>query len=62
MNPLVRIISHQDRVGPDSENVYNDSFFENLHGVANALDNVDASTYECRFALVLYKMIRNVQT
>ena len=33
------------RVGAESENIYNDSFFEPLNGVANALDNVEARTY-----------------
>src|SRR3989442_10995590 len=34
--------SHQDRVGVETENVYNEDFFDNLDGVTNALDNVDA--------------------
>lgn len=42
MNPELNIIAHQNRVGPETENIYNDDFFENLTGVANALDNVDA--------------------
>lgn len=45
MNPNVHITSHQDRVGPDTERIYDDDFFESLDGVANALDNVDASGY-----------------
>ncbi|XP_028979923.1 ubiquitin-like modifier-activating enzyme 1 isoform X3 [Esox lucius] len=45
MNPSVRITGHQNRVGPDTERVYDDDFFESLHGVANALDNVDARMY-----------------
>lgn len=45
MNPNINIVSHQDRVGPDTERVYDDDFFENLDGVANALDNVDARAY-----------------
>ncbi|XP_054859377.1 ubiquitin-like modifier-activating enzyme 1 [Eublepharis macularius] len=45
MNPNIHIVSHQDRVGPDTERVYDDDFFENLDGVANALDNVDARMY-----------------
>ncbi|KAF7243862.1 Ubiquitin-like modifier-activating enzyme 1 [Varanus komodoensis] len=45
MNPNIHITSHQDRVGPDTERVYDDDFFENLDGVANALDNVDARMY-----------------
>ena len=43
MNPAFNAIAHQNRVGPETENVYDDNFFESLDGVANALDNVDAS-------------------
>lgn len=44
MNPETKgkYIAHQDRVGVETENVYNDDFFEHLDGVTNALDNVDA--------------------
>ncbi|MCL4142068.1 UNVERIFIED_CONTAM: hypothetical protein GTU68_057636 [Idotea baltica] len=45
MNPEVNIIAHQNRVGPMTEKVYNDDFFEPLDGVANALDNVEARLY-----------------
>ncbi|KAM9342996.1 ubiquitin-like modifier-activating enzyme 1 isoform 1-T2 [Pholidichthys leucotaenia] len=45
MNPSIRITSHQNRVGPETEKVYDDDFFESLDGVANALDNVDARMY-----------------
>jgi len=43
MNPLTRVYSKQDRVGPETEHFYTDDFFEKLDGVANALDNVQAS-------------------
>lgn len=42
MNPAIKITGHQNRVGPDTERIYDDDFFESLDGVANALDNVDA--------------------
>lgn len=45
MNPAVNIVAHENRVGPETEQVYDDEFFENLDGVANALDNVDARIY-----------------
>uniref|UniRef100_A0A8U7NYH7 E1 ubiquitin-activating enzyme n=1 Tax=Corvus moneduloides TaxID=1196302 RepID=A0A8U7NYH7_CORMO len=45
MNPALRVCSRTDRVGPDTERVYDDDFFEGLDGVANALDNVDARLY-----------------
>ena len=42
MNPALNAIAHENRVGPESEGIYDDAFFEALDGVANALDNVDA--------------------
>merc|ERR1719431_89669 len=45
MNPKANYRSMELRVGNDTENVYNDDFFEPLDGVANALDNVEARTY-----------------
>nr|XP_022332288.1 ubiquitin-like modifier-activating enzyme 1 isoform X2 [Crassostrea virginica]XP_022332289.1 ubiquitin-like modifier-activating enzyme 1 isoform X2 [Crassostrea virginica] len=45
MNPYIKITSQENRVGPDTENIYTDDFFEQLDGVANALDNVDARMY-----------------
>ncbi|XP_078339773.1 ubiquitin-like modifier-activating enzyme 1 isoform X2 [Crassostrea virginica] len=45
MNPYMKITSQENRVGPDTENIYTDDFFEQLDGVANALDNVDARMY-----------------
>lgn len=45
MNSSLNIEAHQNRVGPETENIYDDQFFESLTGVANALDNVDARVY-----------------
>ncbi len=47
MNPELKgkIISHQNRVGPETEDVYGDDFFDALSGVTNALDNVQARQY-----------------
>jgi len=45
MNPDVNIVAHQNRVGPEFEDVYDDDFFKPLDGVANALDNVEARMY-----------------
>lgn len=45
MNPAVNVVAHENRVGPETERVYDDAFFESLDGVANALDNVDARIY-----------------
>ena len=47
MNPDLKgkITALKDRVGPDTEHVFNEDFWENLDLVTNALDNVDARTY-----------------
>lgn len=47
MNPELKgkIVTLRDRVGPDTEHVYNENFWEGLDGVTNALDNVDARQY-----------------
>lgn len=47
MNPELqgRITTHQDRVGPETEDVYGDKFFATIDGVTNALDNVSARQY-----------------
>lgn len=43
MNPQIKITAHQNRLDPDSEGVYDYSFFTGLDGAAAALDNVEAS-------------------
>eukprot|EP00088_Acartia_fossae_P034488 TRINITY_DN353_c0_g1_i1.p1 TRINITY_DN353_c0_g1~~TRINITY_DN353_c0_g1_i1.p1 ORF type:complete len:1113 (+),score=407.62 TRINITY_DN353_c0_g1_i1:244-3582(+) len=45
MNPSANYTSMELRVGAETENVFNDKFFNNLDGVANALDNIEARTY-----------------
>ncbi|KAJ2725602.1 E1 ubiquitin-activating protein [Coemansia sp. D1744] len=47
MNPDIagKIATHQDRVGLETEVVYNDEFYESIDGVTNALDNVVARKY-----------------
>lgn len=45
MNAEIRVVAHENRVCPETEKVYDDAFFENLDGVANALDNIDARIY-----------------
>lgn len=55
MNPALNIQSHANRVGPDTENIYDDAFFSQLSGVANALDNVEARQYMDR-RCVFYRL------
>jgi len=47
MNPDLKghIVTLRDRVGQDTEHVFNEDFWEDLDLVTNALDNVDARTY-----------------
>lgn len=45
MNADINVTAHENRVGPETERVYDDTFFERLDGVANALDNIDARIY-----------------
>ncbi|XP_054818564.1 ubiquitin-activating enzyme E1 1-like [Prosopis cineraria] len=45
INPSLNIEALQNRVGPETENVFDDTFWENLSVVINALDNVNARLY-----------------
>ncbi|XP_055313849.1 ubiquitin-like modifier-activating enzyme 1 [Sitodiplosis mosellana] len=57
MNKDINIIAHENRVGQETENVYNDEFFEKLDGVANALDNMDARIYMDRRCVFYRRML-----
>ncbi|XP_039626934.1 ubiquitin-like modifier-activating enzyme 1 isoform X2 [Polypterus senegalus] len=45
MNPSLRITARQDRLGPETSDVYGDQFFSKLDVVFTALDNVEARVY-----------------
>ncbi|KAK6935687.1 THIF-type NAD/FAD binding fold [Dillenia turbinata] len=45
INPHLHVEALQNRVGPETENVFDDTFWENLSVVVNALDNVNARLY-----------------
>ena len=45
MNPHFNVISLQEKVAPETEEVFDDKFWEQLNGVTNALDNVTARLY-----------------
>lgn len=45
MNKDINIIPHQNKVGKETEHIYNDDFFNSLDGVANALDNIQARLF-----------------
>ncbi|KAK2982725.1 hypothetical protein RJ640_025141, partial [Escallonia rubra] len=45
INPRLQIEALQNRVGPETENVFDDTFWEKLSVVVNALDNINARLY-----------------
>ena len=45
MNPALKAVALQDRVSPDTEDVFNSGFWLSLDVVVNALDNVKARLY-----------------
>jgi ubiquitin-activating enzyme E1 len=45
MNPAINIISHENLVSPNSEDIYDDQFWEGQTFITNALDNVKAREY-----------------
>jgi ubiquitin-activating enzyme E1 len=45
MNPDFNVEPLQERVSPDTEDLFNDEFWNSLSGVCNALDNVKARLY-----------------
>ncbi|KAF7664666.1 hypothetical protein LDENG_00169960 [Lucifuga dentata] len=45
INPQMNITAHQNRLDPDSEQVYDYSFYMALDGVVAALDNLEARVY-----------------
>lgn len=57
MNPDLKghITSIKDRVGPDTEHIFNEIFWEGLDGVTNALDSVDARQYVDRRCVFFHK-------
>ncbi|KAF8251067.1 ubiquitin-activating enzyme E1 [Wilcoxina mikolae CBS 423.85] len=57
MNPelLGKINTMRDRVGQDTENVFDEDFWQELDAVTNALDNVEARTYVDRRCVFFLK-------
>jgi len=45
MNPSMNITALQEKVAPDTENIFGDKFYDKLSGVCTALDNVEARLY-----------------
>ncbi|KAH6635587.1 hypothetical protein B0J18DRAFT_419199 [Chaetomium sp. MPI-SDFR-AT-0129] len=57
MNPELEghIVTLKDRVGADTEHIFNEDFWNGLDGVTNALDNVEARTYVDRRCVFFHK-------
>lgn len=57
MNPDLEghMVTLKERVSPETENVFNEDFWQNLDGVTNALDNVEARTYVDRRCVFFQK-------
>ena len=57
MNPELKgkIVRFTDRIGPDTEDIFNEEFWSELSGVTNALDNVEARTYVDRRCVFFMK-------
>ncbi|KAJ7417510.1 Ubiquitin-like modifier-activating enzyme 1 [Pitangus sulphuratus] len=45
MNPDVRVTAQQNQLGPATEPLYGDNFFQRLDGVTSALDTLEARAY-----------------
>ena len=45
INPDIKVVVHEARVGPDTEDKFDDAFYTSLDGVCNALDNIKARQY-----------------
>ncbi|KAK7749959.1 E1 ubiquitin-activating protein [Diatrype stigma] len=59
MNPDLegKITCLKDRVSPETEHIFNEEFWEELDGVTNALDNVEARTYVDRRCVFFHKSL-----
>ncbi|KAK0621551.1 hypothetical protein B0T17DRAFT_534390 [Bombardia bombarda] len=57
MNPdlVGHIVCLKDRVSQDTEHIFNEDFWNELDGVTNALDNVEARTYVDRRCVFFHK-------
>ncbi len=45
MNTDLNITAYQEKVGAETEHIFGDDFYDKLHGVCTALDNVEARLY-----------------
>lgn len=52
MNPELKIRTHEGKVAPETEDQFDDAFWDSLTGVWNALDNIHARKYSDRKCLL----------
>ena len=45
MNPDLKITAYQEKVAPETEDLFGDDFYDKMSGVCTALDNVEARLY-----------------
>nr|XP_033782239.1 ubiquitin-like modifier-activating enzyme 7 isoform X2 [Geotrypetes seraphini]XP_033782240.1 ubiquitin-like modifier-activating enzyme 7 isoform X2 [Geotrypetes seraphini]XP_033782241.1 ubiquitin-like modifier-activating enzyme 7 isoform X2 [Geotrypetes seraphini] len=57
MNPECQVKAHRDSVGTSTEHVYNDDFFQELDGVAVAVDNIKARMYMDQRCIYYQKLL-----
>jgi len=57
MNPAMHVLPNTIRVAPETEDVYDDDFWDALDGVCNALDNVQARLYVDRRCVYFRKSL-----
>ncbi|KAK0620307.1 hypothetical protein B0T14DRAFT_227986 [Immersiella caudata] len=57
MNPDLegKVVTLKERIGPETEHVFNEEFWQALDGVTNALDNVEARNYVDRRCVFFHK-------
>lgn len=55
MNNELNIVHHENKVCAETEQIYSEYFFDQIDGVANALDNVDARLFVDRKCVIYRK-------
>ena len=55
MNPALQSIAYENKVAVETENLFNDDFYEHLDMVCTALDNVEARLYIDQKCLFYHK-------
>ncbi|KAG5492726.1 hypothetical protein JKF63_01306 [Porcisia hertigi] len=62
INPDVKVDPRQDFIGPTTEHLYPDSFWQSLSAVVNALDNIEARLYVDQQCVRFHKVLLEAGT